>query len=88
MKKISILFSNLLLFYFLLINANNFEVFAQNTSTFRFLAWGDTKSAVRILSELSDQAVLHNPIFTIYTGDLEELGFTEIGIEKWKRALN
>ena len=55
---------------------------------FRFIAWGDTKSARSSLSALSDQATLLDPAFTIYAGDLEEAGFTQSGMDLWKQAMN
>jgi hypothetical protein len=61
-------------------------VYAQ--SAFRFVSWADTKSATDDLSELSDQAVQLNPIFSIYPGDLESSGFTESGMNSWKGALD
>jgi hypothetical protein len=62
--------------------------YAQAESTFRFISWADTKSALDILSSLSDQAVQLNPVFTIYQGDLESNGFTLGGMENWKEAMD
>jgi hypothetical protein len=61
---------------------------AQAQSPFRFVSWADTKSARNDLSELSDQAVLLDPIFSIYVGDLESSGFTESGMNLWKEAMD
>ncbi len=58
------------------------------TVSFRFVSWGDTKSARDELASLSNQAVLLNPNFTIYAGDLESNGFTLSGMNAWKDAMN
>ncbi len=57
-------------------------------SSFKFVAWGDTKTARSILSQISDEAVLLDPVFTIYAGDLESNGFTTSGMNLWKDAMN
>jgi hypothetical protein len=56
--------------------------------SFRFVSWSDTKNSTSALSELSDQAVLLNPDFTIYEGDLEDNGFTANGMNAWKEAMD
>lgn len=58
------------------------------TASFRFVAWGDTKSDTGVLTKLSPQVKGLNPAFTIYAGDLESDGFTAIGMANWKTALN
>jgi len=59
------------------------------SSSFRFVAWGDTKSGgLTGLATLSNQAILLNPAFTIFSGDLEEAGFTQVGMDAWKAAVN
>jgi len=58
------------------------------SSSFRFVSWGDTKSGTAGLAVLSNQAVLLNPVFTIYGGDLENSGFTLTGMNAWKAAIN
>lgn len=55
---------------------------------FTFLAWGDTKKGVSTLAALSNQAIKLKPTFSIYTGDLEQSGFSVEGIQAWTRALN
>jgi hypothetical protein len=57
-------------------------------ASFRFVSWADTKSALDELASLSTQAVLLNPTFTIYVGDLESNGFTLSGMNAWKDAMN
>jgi hypothetical protein len=54
----------------------------------RFISWGNTKTGTGILAVLSTQAQTYNPNFTIYTGDLEDNGFTTTGMDTWKTALN
>src|SRR3990167_5791138 len=56
--------------------------------SFKFIAWGDTKSDINVLKNLSIQAKTLNPQFTIYAGDLESSGFTQSGMDTWKNALN
>jgi hypothetical protein len=58
------------------------------TDAFRFVSWGDTKSARDELAALSNQAALLNPTFTIYEGDLESDGFTLSGMNAWRDAMN
>lgn len=60
----------------------------QEPNTFRFVAWGDTKSGTDVLAALSNQARQLNPAFTLYLGDLEEDGFTSDGITAWADAIN
>jgi len=55
---------------------------------FRFISWGDTKSARDDLAALSNQAVILEPTFTIFEGDLESDGFTLDGMNLWKNAMN
>jgi len=55
---------------------------------FTFVAWGDTKSDLNVLKNLSNQAKVLNPAFTLYAGDLEGDGFTQAGMDAWKVALN
>ncbi len=63
------------------------SVVAQS-APFNFVAWGDTKSARDVLSSLSNQAKQLNPAFTLYSGDLEDSGFTQSGALAWKEAMN
>lgn len=57
-------------------------------SSFRFVAWGDTKNDTNTLKNLSTQIKnAINPAFTLYAGDLQDSGWTS-GIETWKTALN
>ena len=56
------------------------------TNSFRFVAWGDTKSGLSAL--LSKQIAPLKPKFTLYSGDLEDFGFTISGTEAWKKAVN
>ena len=55
-------------------------------TSFRFIAWGDTKSDITVLKNLSVQAKPLNPKFTIYAGDLESAGFTQSGMDNWKNS--
>jgi hypothetical protein len=57
-------------------------------SSFKFISWADTKNARSVLSTLSNQALAHNPVFTIYPGDLEDNGFTTSGMNLWKAAMD
>lgn len=67
-------------------------------AAFRFVSWGDTKGGTSILKSLSAQvkALSVQPVFTIYTGDLQSDGFCKAGtlgcatptIEDWTAALN
>ena len=70
--------------------AAGFLFFASPASaqTFRFVAWGDTKSDTGVLQSLSNQIKSLNPKFTIYAGDLESSGFTQAGMNIWKNAIN
>ena len=56
--------------------------------SFTFLSWGDTKSNTDTLAELSRQAKLLKPLFTLYTGDLEPSGFSSSQMNTWKNAMN
>lgn len=58
------------------------------TSSFRFVSWADTKTALSVLASLSNQAKLLNPDFTIYEGDLCDSGFTVSCMDAWKSAIN
>lgn len=60
------------------------------TTRFRFIAWADTKTDTDVLARLSNQITKLSPapVFTIYPGDLENAGFTSIGIADWTNALN
>ena len=81
---------NFILFLFLILNSC-FLILATPVSaqtSFRFIAWGDTKSDVNVLKNLSVQVKALNPKFTIYGGDLESSGFTQSGMDTWKNALN
>jgi hypothetical protein len=62
--------------------------FPKEAFAFSFISWGDTKTDTTVLKNLSIQAKLLSPAFTIYVGDLEEDGFTQAGTETWKNALN
>jgi hypothetical protein len=55
---------------------------------FRFVSWGDTKSATSVLNALSPRAKALSPLFTIYNGDLVESGFAAGPMAVWKDALN
>ena len=57
-------------------------------TVFNFVAWGDTKGDSNVLTNLSNQVKLLNPVFTIYAGDLESAGFTITGMNTWKNAIN
>ncbi len=55
------------------------------TTSFRFVAWADTKSGTDVLSRLSDQvaALSPRPVFTIYPGDLVDGGFDQNLMDVW-----
>ena len=55
---------------------------AANTP-FRFISWGDTHAGLRTLSALSVQAAGLQSAFTLFTGDLENKGFTQAGMGAW-----
>lgn len=57
------------------------------TAAFKFVVWGDTKGGTNTLSALSTQAAALSPAFTLYSGDLEETGFTTAGADIWKGAM-
>jgi hypothetical protein len=59
-------------------------------ASFRFISWGDTHfpTGLSTLSVLSVSAAGLHPAFTLYTGDLEESGFTQAGMDAWKVAMN
>jgi hypothetical protein len=59
-----------------------------STAPFRFVSWGDTKSGTASLTAQSLQARALNPVFTIYCGDLQEVGFDSASIGTWRSALN
>jgi hypothetical protein len=61
---------------------------AHAASSFRFVAWADTKTNTEDLSRLSDQVTSLGPAFTIFPGDLEDDGFTASGMANWKKAIN
>lgn len=65
-----------------------FFLSANAALAFQFVSWADTKNARSVLSELSDQVAVLNPVFTIYPGDLEDSGFTQSGMDAWKNAIN
>jgi len=83
-KKFFLLLSFIILNSLFLILAS--PVSAQNT--FKFVAWGDTKSDTNVLKSLSSQIKTLNPKFTIFAGDLESSGFTQGGMDAWKNAIN
>jgi hypothetical protein len=57
-------------------------------TSFKFVAFGDTKSDTDVLENLSVQIQSTiNPAFTLFAGDLESSGFST-AIEGWKTALN
>lgn len=58
------------------------------TSSFRFVSWADTKTALSVLASLSNQANSLNPNFTVYVGDLCDNGFTVSCMDAWKKAMN
>jgi hypothetical protein len=58
------------------------------SGAFTFIAWADTKSGTTTLAALSNQVKPIKPAFTIYSGDLENAGFTTSGMNTWKNALN
>jgi hypothetical protein len=58
------------------------------TSSFRFVSWADTKTALSVLVSLSNQANSLNPNFTIYAGDLCDSGFSVSCMDAWKKAMN
>lgn len=55
---------------------------------FTFAAWGDTKSDTSVLKNLSPQIKALNPVFTIYSGDLVDRGFSQGPMDTWKTAIN
>jgi hypothetical protein len=55
---------------------------------FSCVSWADTRSGTARLAVLSNQAALLKPAFTIYSGDLENAGFTASGMNDWKNAMN
>jgi hypothetical protein len=57
-------------------------------TSFRFVAWGDTKSGTADLADMSNQAKAFNPLFTIYAGDLVPSGFTASSGNTWRTAVN
>jgi hypothetical protein len=59
-----------------------------DSSSFRFVSWGDTKTGLSVLASLSNQANSLNPVFTIYSGDLCDSGFTVSCMDAWKNAMN
>jgi Calcineurin-like phosphoesterase len=58
------------------------------TSSFRFLAWGDSRDYPSVLASLSNQAVALKPAFTVYTGDAESNGFTVSGADAFISAID
>lgn len=86
MKKIFKLITLIVLAFFSLF-IFTLPVSAQ-ISSFKFIAWGDTKGDTATLTRLSIQAKALNPAFTIYAGDLESAGFTASGMNTWKNAVN
>lgn len=77
----------LILTLFLLYFSNLTHVYAQ-TSSLRFVAWGDTKGDTGALTKLSPQIKSLNPVFTIYAGDLVSDGFDTTLMAAYKTALN
>lgn len=65
-----------------------FSVGAYPVHAFTFVAWGDTKDDTNTLKSISPQVVSLNPVFDIYSGDLESDGFTQSGMDAWKNAIN
>lgn len=57
------------------------------SAAFKFVAWGDTKSGTSTLSSLTTNAQTFSPVFTIYSGDVEDSGFTQSGFDSWKTAI-
>ena len=58
------------------------------SSSFRFLAWADTKSGTAALTNESKQAIALNPVFSIYPGDVCNSGPDASCFATWKTALN
>ena len=56
-------------------------------TSFKFVAWGDTKTATSVLASLSNQAKTLNPNFTIYAGDLVD-SWSEARIDTWICSIN
>lgn len=65
-----------------------FLIFPQKAYAFTFVAWGDNKTETDVLKALSVQVKSLNPNFTIFSGDLEENGFTQVGADAWKNAVD
>ncbi|MCC6752095.1 MAG: metallophosphoesterase [Deltaproteobacteria bacterium] len=63
------------------------EAGAPASGSFRFIAWGDTKSGTSTLSALSNQALALNPKFTIYAGDMIST-WSDAAMDKWRTAAN
>lgn len=81
-----ILILPLVLFLFL-------SVSVSSAHAFMFVAWGDSRGPDNFAktAKLSNQAATLNPIFTIFTGDLQYRGFTLTepdSITAWKNAIN
>ena len=72
---------------FCVCSSASYQAFA-DSSSFRFVSWGDTRTALSVLASLSNQADSLNPTFTIYAGDLCESGFTVSCMDAWKNAMN
>ena len=74
------------IFLFIFLSILPYQALAQ--SSFRFIAWGDTKTATATLQALSPQAKALDPNFYLYMGDLVESGFNQADTDVWKSALN
>jgi len=72
---------------FCVCSSASYQAFA-DSSSFRFVSWGDTKTGLSALASLSNQANSLNPTFTIYSGDLCDSGFTVSCMDAWKNAKN
>lgn len=62
-------------------------VMNRTDQSFSFITWADTKSGIEMLGQLSNQAADYGPAFTLFSGDLEENGFTSEGIAGWVNAV-
>lgn len=56
-------------------------------AAFKFVAWGDTKTATSILQSLSTQVISLNPVFTLYAGDAVD-SWSQANFDLWINALN
>jgi acid phosphatase type 7 len=54
---------------------------------FRFISWGDTKSATSVLTALSNQAIALKPAFSLYSGDMVST-WSDSAMDTWKNAID